>query len=83
MLLKVKVTGECDQNTPGQYEIRIKIKDKAGDSRTVKKTAGVIDLNDDETGDFTFLTETGFIAERNEGITKSGLLNRSPDFGCV
>lgn len=69
-LVKVKVTGECDQNTPGQYEIRIKIKDKAGDSRTVKKTAGVIDLNDDETGDFTFLTETGFIAERNEGITK-------------
>jgi hypothetical protein len=68
-LIKVKTTGKCDQNTPGQYELKIKIMDKAGDKKTVKKTIGVIDLNDDDTGDFSFLTETGFIGSRNDGIT--------------
>ena len=57
-LISLKTDGSYDQDTPGVYEIKIRIKDRAGDKKTVKMKLGVKDLSD-EKDNYAFLKGKG------------------------
>ena len=63
------VSGDIEENAPGKYDATVTVKDRAGDKEKASVKITVTDLDDKSTGDFSFLTEKGFIAKRENGVT--------------
>lgn len=67
-LVSLKTDGSYDQNTPGVYDVKVRIKDRAGDKKTVKMKLGVKDLSD-EKDNYAFLTGNGYMGRHHKGIS--------------
>ena len=66
---KLKAKKAPDFSEAGTREVKVTVKDKAGDTAKAKLNITVID-KDKQEGDYDFITNKGFVGEVRDGVTR-------------